>query len=67
MDENEMALAVETDHYDPKIFGCPQYQLSVREEYKDTIKNHEDVIEKQKKEMEALKKKNSELESKVQH
>ena len=39
MDENEMGLAVEKDHYDPKIFGCPQYQLSVREEFKDTIKN----------------------------
>jgi hypothetical protein len=26
---------VEKDHYDPKIFGCPQYQLSVREDYKE--------------------------------
>jgi hypothetical protein len=34
---------------------------------KDTIKNHEAVVEKQKKEIEENKKKISELESKVQH
>ena len=62
-----MGLAVEKDHYEPKIFGCPQYQLSVREDFKDTIKNHEDIIEKQKKEIEENKKKIIDLESKVQH
>ena len=65
MDENEMGVAVEKNHYDPKIFGCPQYQLSVREDLKETIKNHEDVIEKLKKEMEKLKEENNELKSKV--
>ena len=65
IDENEMGLAIEKDHYDPPLEQGFQYQLSVRESYKDTIKNHEDVIRKQEREIEVLKKKNSELETKV--
>ena len=42
-----MALAVEKDHYESQIFveEGVQYQLSVRESFKDTIENHEEVIE----------------------